>query len=467
MAREQWRLLFDEGGIDKNARPTNHAKIKAIVGSAARVQMLTRQVTGQLASWISNRQNEFRDAVNASSLDVNTRHQLHTINISKAWFGRESLKIHGKQEIIQDYERRLARKIMKSVMSRHSRPSWSGLGVQLDQREVRLLKAKNAFQDGRVTWWADIIAAGVGKASIPLIGTPPHLARAGKTALTLQINRDRDNRLTFGVVTDVTADFEKSRSFYEPKTDAVGLDFGLRTLFATDQGDLIGQGFLEKLKSLDSSISAIAKHIQRSGGKLRDSKRYRSHTQRMRGFIRTEVNRVLNRLVETHAPGELLLEKLDFRSPELSRRMNRLVQNCGRSVIKVKLEDLEERFGIVSAEVDPAYTSQQCSSCGYVHASSRNGERFTCRRCGLTLHADTNAARNIRQRRSLPVLDEALLRSGSSARSLRGRRHTLERLRQSFERRHGPFGPCRTSRNGPAADSQEKPLRFAWDEVKR
>ena len=113
---------------------------------------------------------------------------------------------------------------------------------------------------------------------------------------------------------------------------------------------------------------------------------------------------MLNRLVATRKPVELVLERLDFRSPTLSRRMNRLVSACGRAVIKAKLRDLEERFGIKATEVNPAYSSQTCSrpGCGYVDKRNRATQStFRCLWCGHTCHADLNAAANLSQRRAL------------------------------------------------------------------
>ena len=488
VAREQWRLFFKTGDFDpiadsriakmeagpeKDRRLAETAAIKRTVGSAARAQMLRRQVVGQLRSWISNRVNEFRDVVEASELDQRTKHMLHAINVRQAWHDPSAATFGPAKEAIPNDVRRLARRILKAVTVRHRRPSWTGLPVQLDQREVTLLPARNATQDGRVTHWLEIVAAGIGRACVPLIGTPPLLARNGPRANTVQISRDREGRLSFGVVTDVTDACAASRAAYRPKIETLALDFGLTRLFVTDRGDLLGRDFLKRLIAIDATVQGIDRHAQRAGIKLRDSDRYQKHVARMRGLVTTEVNRVLNRLVETHAPSEMLLERLDFSNPALSRRMNRLVQNCGRSVVASKLADLSERFGIVSDEVDPAYTSQRCSSCGHVHASNRNGDRFQCRRCGLVLHADVNAARNIRQRRSLPAPDEALLRPGSTLRSLRGRRRTLEALRQDFERRHPEehrlrrWPGCRSRGSGPAADSSREPIRFAWDEVRR
>jgi len=46
-----------------------------------------------------------------------------------------------------------------------------------------------------------------------------------------------------------------------------------------------------------------------------------------------------------------------------------------------------------------AYTSQECSNCGYVHKDNRQGERFTCIQCGYREDADVNGALNILARK--------------------------------------------------------------------
>lgn len=52
--------------------------------------------------------------------------------------------------------------------------------------------------------------------------------------------------------------------------------------------------------------------------------------------------------------------------------------------------------GIRAVQVDPAYTSQRCSYCGFTHPSNRTRqERFCCQKCEYEVHADYNAAKNI------------------------------------------------------------------------
>ena len=46
--------------------------------------------------------------------------------------------------------------------------------------------------------------------------------------------------------------------------------------------------------------------------------------------------------------------------------------------------------------VNPAYTSQTCSSCSYVHNDNRKSQAiFECQSCGHFENADINAAKNI------------------------------------------------------------------------
>lgn len=83
-AREQWRLVFETGYPSKShdVSRTGYAVLGTNFG-----QMVRWQVVGQIESWLSNRANEFRDAVIASSLADNPelRHQLLFIKSPASW----------------------------------------------------------------------------------------------------------------------------------------------------------------------------------------------------------------------------------------------------------------------------------------------------------------------------------------------------------------------------------------------
>lgn len=148
--------------------------------------------------------------------------------------------------------------------------------------------------------------------------------------------------------------FALSRAAYRPRRAEVALDFGLATMFATGQGDLLGRDWRRELLRHDHRIAGLAARLQAQGIKPNRSRRYRERVEAFRRFLREIIGRVLNRLVQTHAPAHLTLERLDFRAPGLSRRLNRLLARSGRAVIRAKLQDLEQRYGITSEEVNPA-----------------------------------------------------------------------------------------------------------------
>jgi len=72
--------------------------------------------------------------------------------------------------------------------------------------------------------------------------------------------------------------------------------------------------------------------------------------------------------------------------------LNREILNTGWSSLKHKLSYKSARL----IEVNPQYTSQTCSRCGFVDARNRPTQaKFKCLACGHTDNADVNAALNI------------------------------------------------------------------------
>ena len=73
--------------------------------------------------------------------------------------------------------------------------------------------------------------------------------------------------------------------------------------------------------------------------------------------------------------------------------LNSGILRSGWGLLVRRLED--KASGRVE-KINPAFTSQRCSACGYVDAKSRESQaRFVCTACGFACHADVNAARNI------------------------------------------------------------------------
>src|SRR5690606_32891793 len=338
--------------------------------------------------------------------------------------------------VVPDEVRALARRIMRHVMARHRRPTFRRIGMRID---VRGVKIQNARQARGFPLWLRLMTTTRGRRiEVPFLPNRYARQRQGAFRNTIQVAEREDGTLVFGLAKDVSGIYQRQREAYQPATEQIALDFGLRTLFATDRGDLLGRDFMAHLAKLDRRITTRAAHLQRMGRRPSSSKRYRRDAQRLRGFSRSEVNRILNRIIERDRPAHLVLERLNFRAPGLLRRMNRLLQNCGRVVVRQKLQDLEEKYGVAATIVNAAYSSQECSACGYVDARNRDGERFRCLWCERRIHADVNAARIIGRRRSpclgsgVPITKAGVLQEVV--------RHFLERYPRPRQGRSGPEG---------------------------
>ena len=79
-----------------------------------------------------------------------------------------------------------------------------------------------------------------------------------------------------------------------------------------------------------------------------------------------------------------------------NKTMRKWLSNWSYSDLEEKLTYKCKRNGIRVEFVDARYTSQKCSVCTTIDKASRQGNRYTCRHCGSRMHADTNAAINIR-----------------------------------------------------------------------
>lgn len=396
IAKEQWILFYRDGRFRKN---WNIKHIPTML-SARYKQTCQYQVTGMLDSFISNRKNDFVSAVRCSSLDETLKHKLFIINVFCMW-QKTAPFTHLKSRLEIDLDTlKLARKIFKHVLSLHRKPRMSYINMALDSK-VGLISDREKDKAKLYDYWIRVSTLTKGHpVYIPLMSNDYYANIQGRRNNFVQINLSPQEEVSFSFVKDVPA-----CSDYLPLLPKLSLDLGFATLFASNKGDLWGRSFFAVLKKYDVLIANLAGNRQRQGLKTR-SPRYNQLVGNIREYIKNEINRVLNRAVDIYKPAELVVELLDFRSPDLSRRMNRLISMFGKSIVSRKLESLSLMYGIKITETNPAYSSQECSVCGYVEKNNRATQsEFKCKCCNTGLHADVNAARNHLDRSSDKVID--------------------------------------------------------------
>ena len=90
------------------------------------------------------------------------------------------------------------------------------------------------------------------------------------------------------------------------------------------------------------------------------------------------------------------LEKLGIsKKKKNGKRFNRMLGGWSYAELQLFIQYKAETKGKCMVLVNPKYTSQRCSKCGFVHKQNRHGLGFRCGNCGFTLNADLNASRNI------------------------------------------------------------------------
>jgi IS605 OrfB family transposase len=100
------------------------------------------------------------------------------------------------------------------------------------------------------------------------------------------------------------------------------------------------------------------------------------------------------------ADSVLVFERLTL--PQTSKKLRvrkgtrRRLSQWQRRLLRNSVTHAAERRGLLVDDVNPAYTSQDCSRCGL--RGKRKRHVFTCPHCGYEAHADVNAAVNIRLR---------------------------------------------------------------------
>lgn len=184
-----------------------------------------------------------------------------------------------------------------------------------------------------------------------------------------------------GILIDVF--FEKEAPPVKKTGDSLGIDIGYKKLIATSQGTVFGEdltrvynklgrkkqgstNFLQVLKERDQLVSKSVKQLPLS-----------------------RVNLVVVEALKNVKKGTK-----GVRSKQFNNRLSRWTY----PKVLGKLQMLCEEQGIEVREINPAYTSQTCSQCGFVDKNSRKGEQFLCTKCGYLIDADYNASINILQR---------------------------------------------------------------------
>jgi putative transposase len=195
----------------------------------------------------------------------------------------------------------------------------------------------------------------------------------------------------------------------------VGIDVGIEAFLTTSDGEREpNPSYLKTaLPALRRAQRALAR--KRKGGKNRRKSRHKVAKihARVRRLRKEHHHRVALKLVRRY--GLIAAEGLNIKGMVRSGRLSRAISDAGWSGFLLTVRHKAECAGVAIVEVDPRGTSQQCSECGAEVRKDLSVRRHDCPHCGLSLHRDENAARNILARGLLARIGPAGLNVGHQA----------------------------------------------------
>jgi putative transposase len=180
-----------------------------------------------------------------------------------------------------------------------------------------------------------------------------------------------------------------------PTGNQVGIDMGLKSLAAFSTGELIENPRwlhenLAKLRRLQRHACRQTKGSHHQRKTYRQIARLHEHIANQRADY---LHKISTRLV---ADNDLIaIENLTLGFMNHNRHLSLSSHDAGFGLFRQMLEYKAESAGIQVIAVNPSNTSLVCSGCGSIVPKGVSIRVHTCPACGLVLHRDVNAARNI------------------------------------------------------------------------
>ena len=194
----------------------------------------------------------------------------------------------------------------------------------------------------------------------------------------------------------------------------VGVDLGIVEIATTSTGDRFAGRVLNRYRRKQNRLRAKLQAKNTKSAK-RVLKRLRRREARRARDVNHTISKSIVERAERTEHGIVLEDlkgirgrvRLSRPSPAttLNGRLRRstfhrsALHSWGFAQLRDFLTYKARRVGVPVLVVDPAYTSQTCSECDRTSRRNRpTRNRFVCQSCGVVLHADVNASRNLAHR---------------------------------------------------------------------
>ncbi len=189
--------------------------------------------------------------------------------------------------------------------------------------------------------------------------------------------------------------YEVEKEALEPSVKAVGIDLGVRKRMTLSEGRRYQRARRDwqRRRKLQRAIARCKK-----GSKTRRKRVAALGRLQRREFVqeRNACHRATTAIMREN--GLVAVEKLRVqnmtRKRKHKRRLNREILSQNWSLLRSQLKYKAAWAGREYVEVNPKFTSQDCSRC-HARNNPKRSETYRCAACGLVIDRDVNAAINI------------------------------------------------------------------------
>jgi IS605 OrfB family transposase len=290
-----------------------------------------------------------------------------------------------------------------------------------DNLPVKLEEAKGSGFD----YWLRISTLDKGEPLwLPVLLADYHRKKLEKRKPNTSVTLERRKNGTWWL----TLTFDEVVEPKTPQAEPVAIDVGINNFITTStgqhygtfQGDLAARFERDRLKRQNKAkLHAV---LQKKG--IENLPSTASATgERLRRHTRQSINKAAKDFFRDHPARTIVLEDLSVSTMRFkSKRMNAKLHAANLAHIPAHIQWVAAKLGLPVVKVNPAYSSQECNHCHFVHRNNRpNQQTFCCQVCGYRANADEAATVNLVSR----LHDDELLACT-----------TLEQVKELLLRRH-------------------------------
>ena len=192
--------------------------------------------------------------------------------------------------------------------------------------------------------------------------------------------------------------FEKEVPKVKPTGRVIGIDRGINNLAVSSDNRFFGG---QKVKSVARKRQFLRTALQKANS-TSAKKHLRKESRREKQF-RADINHQISKeILKDLQPGDIIvlenLKGIRNGAKKFRKKTKTAMNNWSFFQLEQFIIYKAEAKGISVFKIQPQYTSQTCSKCGYCDKNNRHGSKFKCKQCGFQLNADLNGSRNIRDK---------------------------------------------------------------------